>query len=155
MGRYELAFVRLVVAACVLAAAGCAPASTAATTPNPIIGTWLVKDQGAPFPYHMYVFNADGTMQQANPDAGDAHTSDSDGKGAWLAAGTRIRGKWIEVTADRASRQFAGRGELTYEIAVSGDDFAGSAAFRSYDANGVLVGGPDASSLAGHRVTPP
>jgi hypothetical protein len=34
---------------------------------NPIVGTWLVKDSGAPFPYHMYVFNADGTLQQANP----------------------------------------------------------------------------------------
>jgi len=34
---------------------------------NPIVGAWFVKDPDAPFPYHMYVFNADGTMQQANP----------------------------------------------------------------------------------------
>jgi len=31
---------------------------------NPIVGAWFVKDPGAPFPDHMYVFNADGTMQQ-------------------------------------------------------------------------------------------
>lgn len=61
---------------------------------NPVIGTWLVHDSKAPFPMHMYVFNADGTMQQANPDAGDAHGSDSDGKGIWTAAeGTHVRGK--------------------------------------------------------------
>ena len=23
---------------------------------NPIVGAWFVKDPGAPFPYHMYVF---------------------------------------------------------------------------------------------------
>jgi len=30
---------------------------------------------GAPFPYHMYVFNADGTTQQANPDAQQPHSA--------------------------------------------------------------------------------
>ena len=52
---------------------------------------WLVKDPNAPFPYHMYVFNGDGTMQQANPDAGDSHGSDSDGKGIWVTDGERIK----------------------------------------------------------------
>jgi hypothetical protein len=47
---------------------------------NPIVGAWFVKDPDAPFPYHMFVFNADGTMQQAYPDAGDPRSSDSDGK---------------------------------------------------------------------------
>ena len=37
----------------------------------------------------MYVFNADETMQQANPDAGDPHGSDSDGKGDWIVDGDR------------------------------------------------------------------
>jgi hypothetical protein len=66
---------------------------------NAIVGAWLVKEPAAPFPYHMYVFNADGTMQQANPDAGDKTTSDSDGKGVWIAEGQQIRGKWVEVAA--------------------------------------------------------
>lgn len=41
----------------------------------PIVGTWLVQDPNAPFPYHLYAFNADGTMQQANPDGGDPRTA--------------------------------------------------------------------------------
>ena len=36
---------------------------------NPVVGTWIVNDADAPFPYHMYVFNEDGTLQQASPDA--------------------------------------------------------------------------------------
>lgn len=68
------------------------------------MGAWLVQDPNAPFPYHMYVFNADGTMQQANPDAGDVHGSDSDGKGIWVASGTRIKGKWVEVIAPTMRR---------------------------------------------------
>src|SRR5580658_4167356 len=94
--------------------------------PNPIVGTWLVKDPNAPFPYHMYVFNGDGTMQQANPDAGDPRGSDRDGKG--------IKGKWVEVIADRATHQFAGRLEISYDITVSGDSYTGSETARSYDA---------------------
>jgi hypothetical protein len=46
---------------------------------NPIVGAWFVQDPGEPFPYHTYVFNTDGTRQQANPDAGDPHSSDCDG----------------------------------------------------------------------------
>jgi len=42
----------------------------------------------------MYVFNGDGTLQQANPDAGDPKSSDSDGKGIWVIDGDRIKGKW-------------------------------------------------------------
>jgi hypothetical protein len=38
----------------------------------------------------MFVFNSDGTMQQANPDAGDPNTSDSNGMGAWVPDGDRI-----------------------------------------------------------------
>jgi len=93
---------------------------------EPIVGAWFVKDSGAPFPYHMYVFNADGTMQQANPDAGDPHASDSDGKGIWVADGDRVRGKWVEITADRASHQFTGRTEISYDIKVNADAFAGT-----------------------------
>ncbi len=51
---------------------GCATPLITSSIPNPLVGAWLVQDPNAPFPFHMYVFNADGTMQQANPDAGDS-----------------------------------------------------------------------------------
>src|SRR5271156_4481732 len=85
----------------ILGLPGCSRLPSANASANPIVGAWFVKDLGAPFPYHMYVFNADGTMQQANPDAGDPNSSDSDGKGVWVADGDRIKGKWVEVIADR------------------------------------------------------
>jgi hypothetical protein len=122
----------------------------------PIVGAWFVKNIGAPFPYHMYVFNADGTMQQANPDAGDPRTSDSDGKGIWVMDGDRIKGKWAEVTADRTTRQFVSRGEISFELKVNGDTFTGTVTARSYDANGIPMGGPIGPlPLEGRRVTLP
>jgi hypothetical protein len=123
---------------------------------NPVVGAWYVKDTDAPFPYHMYVFNGDGTMQQANPDAGDPHASDSDGKGIWVTDGDRVRGKWVEVTADRATHKFTGRVEITYEFSVSGDLFVGTSSARSYDANDILTAGPTAPGpFGGKRVTYP
>jgi hypothetical protein len=123
---------------------------------NPIVGTWFVKDPDAPFPYHMYVFNADGTMQQANPDAGDPHSSDSDGKGVWVTDGDRIKGKWVEVIADRASHKFIGRAEISYDIKVNVDNFAGTDTASSYDPNGTLTEGPSSPTpLEGKRVTFP
>jgi hypothetical protein len=104
----------------------------------------------------MYVFNADGTMQQANPDAGDSHGSDSDGKGIWVATGERIKGKWVEVIADRATHKFAGRLEISYEITVSGDTYTATETVRSYDAAGNLVASPvTPAKLLGKRVTLP
>src|SRR5579862_9950177 len=123
---------------------------------NPIVGAWLVKDPGAPFPYHMYVFNGDGTMQQANPDAGDPHSSDSDGKGVWVADGERIKGKWVEVIADRASHKFTGRTEISYAVKVKADSFTGTITAISYDATGTLTDGPTSPTmLEGKRVTLP
>src|SRR5690348_14067501 len=104
---------------------GCGDAPRAGASPNPIVGTWIVHDPNAPFPYHMYVFNADGTVQQANPDAGDPHTSDSDGKGIWIAEGDRVKGKWVELRADRDTHQYAGRLQIVFEIDVTGDRFTG------------------------------
>ena len=101
---------------------------------DPIVGAWLVHDFKAPFPMHMYVFNADGTMQQANPDAGDAH--DSDGKGAWVADAGRVRGKWIEVMADRDTHAFTGRGEYAFQVTVAGDHLRGQGEMHLFDANG-------------------
>ena len=124
--------------------------------PNPVVGTWIVNDVDAPFPYHMYVFNGDGTLQQANPDAGDPNSSDSDGKGIWVIDGDRIKGKWVEVTADRATHKFTGRAEISFDIRVDHDAFAGTATARSYDAGGILTDGPTSPGrFEGKRITYP
>jgi hypothetical protein len=103
----------------------------------------------------MQVFNADGTMQQANPDAGNATTSDSDGKGIWAAEGGHIRGKWVEIRADRATHAYIGRGEITFDLTVSGDRFSGAAVGRFYDPSGKLTDGPIDTPVSGERVTLP
>ena len=140
-------------ATCLCACGGSATGSKAA---NSIVGAWLVNDPNAPFPFHMYVFNADGTMQQANPDAGDSRGSDSDGKGMWIADGAHVRGKWVEVIADRATHQYAGRLEISYNIKVSGDSYAGTESVRSYDAAGNPTTAPATpAQLTGKRVTLP
>ena len=86
-----------------------------------------MKIPEAPFQYHMFVFNSDGTMQQANPDAGDPNTSDSNGMGVWVPEGDRIKGKFVEVTADRMTRRFVSRGEISFSIKVTGNAFDGAA----------------------------
>ena len=75
----------------------------------------------------MFVFHPDGTMQQANPEAGDPNTIDSDGMGVWVADGGTIKGKFFEVTADRVTRQFVSRGEISFVIKVEGNAFSGTA----------------------------
>ena len=118
-----------------------------------VVGVWVVKDSGAPFPYHMYVFNADGTMQQANPDAGNPRTSDSDGKGVWKLVGKRVIGKFVEITADRATRKFIGIGEIAFDLEVKGDRFEGTGSARFFDGDRKLIDGPFATTMSGTRVT--
>jgi hypothetical protein len=147
--RKPKSLITIAVAAASLSIGGCERSVAA----NPIVGVWLVHDGGAPFPMHMYVFNADGTMQQANPDAGDAHGSDSDGKGVWEASGhEHVRGKWVEVMADRDTHRFTGRGEYSFEIAVSGDRLNGSGTMRLFDAKNLPVG-TNPTTFTGERVT--
>ncbi len=155
MKNFGVAFGRVLGTVLSVGLLGCSTIAGGNTGANPIVGAWLVKDAAAPFPYHMYVFNADGTMQQANPDAGDKASSDSDGKGVWIADGRKIKGKWVEVTADRVSRQFIGRGELSFDIVADGNRFSGPSVFRFYDAEGKMVEGPIDTSISGERVTLP
>ena len=119
------------------------------------VGVWFATFPDAPFKYHMIVFNSDGTMQQANPDAGDAHTSDSDGMGIWTKSGNSIKGKFVEITADRNTRAFVSRGEISFEIVVSGDSFNGNAEGGFYDQDNKLVAGPIQTAFKGSRVTLP
>ena len=120
----------------------------------PIVGTWFVKAPEAPFQYHMFVFHSDGTMQQMNSDAGDPNTSDSNGMGVWVLDGDRIRDKFVEVTADRTTHQFASRGEISFLISVTGNIFSGSATAVFYDAQGGRLKGPLPATLQGERILP-
>jgi len=119
------------------------------------VGVWFAIFPDAPFKYHMIVFNSDGTMQQANPDAGDAHTSDSDGMGIWMREGNSVKGKFVEITADRTTRAFVSRGEISFEITVNGDVFTGRATGKFYDLDNKVVVGPIQTAFNGSRVTLP
>jgi len=130
---------------------GCSAPSTKRDV-SYIAGAWLVKMPEAPFQYHMLIFNADGTVLQSNPDAGDPHTSDSNGMGAWVSEGNRIVGKFVEVTADRATHAFASRGDIAFNIQVSGDAFSGTGSANFYDAHDALTTGPIPFTLSGTRI---
>jgi hypothetical protein len=108
----------------------------------------------APFHYHMLVFSSDGTMQQSNPDAGDANTSDSNGMGVWVRDGDGIKGKFVEVMADRTTRKFVSRGENSFLIKVNGNALTGTASAVFYDEKGVVLRGPFPATMQGERVLP-
>lgn len=132
-----------------------ATSASARPVRSTVVGTWLIEEPAAPFPLHMYVFNADGTMQQANPDAGDPQTSDSDGKGVWAMRGDHVIGKWVEILADRTTRKLAGRGELSFDLLVTGNRLTGTARFVQFDAAGQQVQAYPPDQLTGSRVTLP
>src|SRR5277367_1584089 len=142
----------LVVVALCLSSPACRQASGGKNNSPPIVGTWFVKIPEAPFHDHMFVFHSDGTMQQANPDAGDPNTSDSNGMGVWVPDGDRIKGKFVEVTADRTTRQFVSRGEISFLVNVHGSAFSGTASAIFYDADGRQLRGPLPATLEGERV---
>jgi hypothetical protein len=131
--------------------------SAQASASRGVTGVWFVKFPEAPFPYHMMTFNADGTVQQANPDAGDRHTSDSDGMGVWVKDGSKIKGKFVEVTADRSTHAFVSRGEIAFEFSLGKDEntLAGTAVANFYDEAGKLLQGPINATMTGQRVTLP
>ena len=108
----------------------------------------------APFPLHMFVFHSDGTVEQSNPDAGDPVNSDSNLMGAWMLAGGKIKGKVVEITADRTTHRFATRGQVSFELKVSGDTFDGVASAVFYGADGRLLRGPLHVRMTGERVLP-
>ena len=137
-----------------LSVAGCGHKPAAGPATAPVVGAWLVTIPEAPFPLHLFVFHADGTVEQSNPDAGDANSSDSNAMGAWRTAGARIEGKLIEVTADRATRQFRARGEIAFTARVSGNTLRGTAVATFYDDRGTRIRGPVQATLSGERVLP-
>jgi hypothetical protein len=137
-----------------LCLAACDGVRKAPGAPPNIVGAWVVKIPDAPFPMHMFVFHSDGTVQQSNPDAGDSKTSDSNLMGAWRAGGDHYTGKLVEVTADRATHEFATRGEISFALKVNGNTFEGTASATFYDAAGHQIRGPIQVRMEGDRVLP-
>lgn len=119
---------------------------------HPIVGVWYVQATEAPFGRHVFTFHADGTVLQANPDAGDAATSDSVGMGVWESGGDIVRANFVEVTADRQSHAFVSKGVIHFMLSVEGDRFTGLAEARFYDEQDRQVRGPLPSHLEGRRV---
>lgn len=150
--RIQVAAIEL--AAIFLCSTACRSISVAKNEAPSITGAWLVKSPEAPFPYHMFVFHSDGTMLQSNPDAGDPNTSDSNGVGVWTPVAGRIKGKFVEVTADRTTRRFVSRGEISFLIQVNGDALRGTASAVFYDEEGRQTKGPLTTTLEGRRVIP-
>src|SRR5215469_12108327 len=106
------------------------------------------KAPEAAFPYHMFAFHS-GTMLQSNPDPGDPGTSDGS-----LDSSFRCYqgGKFVEVRADRVTRQFVPRGEISFLIQVKGDAPSAMATAVFYDLQGRRVRGASSTTLEGRRV---
>ena len=141
------------VAAC-LGVVACGPHPREIAAEPSIVGAWLVEIPEAPFPRHLFVFHANGTVEQSNPDAGDAGTSDSNLMGAWETEGDHFKGKVVEITADRATHKLAGQGEMTFTLTVTDDQLKGQMHAMFYDATHRLVRGPIATTLTGKRIRP-
>jgi hypothetical protein len=139
---------------CAIALIGCGTLPTRGGSVQPIVGAWLVTIPEAPFPQHLIIFHADGTLLQSNPDAGDPRTSDSNLMGAWIAEGDHIAGRFMEVTADRSTHKLVGHGELTFSVRVQADDIRGSGSAHFFDSNGAPSGDPIAFTVSGYRIKP-
>ena len=123
------------VAAVCLCSSACRSTGRKSGAPS-IVGTWRVRIPGAPFPYHVFVFHSDGTMEQSNPDAGDPNTSDSNGMGVWLPDDDRIKGKFVEIAGRRRHTAVRQPGAISFLINVKGDVFSGTASAVFFDAEG-------------------
>ncbi|MBF6464158.1 hypothetical protein IU427_03060 [Nocardia beijingensis] len=118
---------------------------------HPVLGTWEVVADGAPFGYHVMQFHPGGSMLQSNPDHGNRATSDSNGMGSWRADGSRVTGAFLEFTVDRADPSVVRKGIVAFEFDVAGDRFSGSASATFYDLSGAPVGAPATARLTGAR----
>ncbi|MBF6296657.1 hypothetical protein IU459_03755 [Nocardia amamiensis] len=118
---------------------------------HPVLGTWEVTADGAPFAYHVMQFHPGGTMLQSNPDYGNRATSDSNGMGTWRSDGNRVTGAFLEFVVDRADPAVIGKGIVAFELEVTGDRFAGSAEATFYDLTGAPLRPPATALLTGRR----
>lgn len=57
--------------------------------------------------------------------------------------------------ADRTTHRLTGRGEFSFQIAVSEDRMTGTGTFYAYDAAGNVITGPISAPFTGSRVVAP
>lgn len=127
---------------------------------SPIVGAWEVNAPGAPFPWHVMTFTADGTMSQSNPPAGNRDESDSSGHGVWATrveaadpgACSVVDAEFVEFKARRGTGEYLGRGVVVLELNVAEGRFTGVAEAYRYDVAGTLVAGPLPTSVTGRRI---
>ncbi len=124
-----------------------------------IVGAWRVDAQGAPFVPHVALFFTDGTFLIDNPEAGDQHTSDSLGAGAWERVPQHpdtIIGTFEEINADRASGHYASLLEVTFTLTMRGANvFTGPAEATYYTPDGMKQNvQPYPATLTGTRIQP-
>lgn len=121
-------------------------------TKSSIVGAWRIKSVGAPFPYHVFAFHADGTMHQSNPPAGNTETSDTAGLGIWEAQGGIIKARFEEFRLDVKTGEVT-RGVIDCTITLQKDKLSGDCEFNIYNIDdNVRVGGPHHAKLEGERV---
>jgi len=124
-----------------------------------IVGAWLVDANGAPFVQHVMLFHDDGTFLIDNPEAGDPHTSDSLGAGAWKFDAhhpNTIIGIFEEINAERTSGHYANRLVVTFTLTMQGTNaFRGPAQATYYSPQGVKQNDqPYPATLIGTRIQP-
>ncbi len=122
-----------------------------------IVGAWLVEIHGAPFVPHVAIFHADGTFLVHNPEAGDPHSSDSLGVGAWKLDQDDSRvivGQFQEINADRITGQYASRLVVRCMLTMQGANaFSGSAGATYYTPGGRKQNAsPSLVTLTGTRI---
>jgi hypothetical protein len=135
------------------------PARASESSTDAIVGAWLMDAHGAPFVPHVAIFHADGTFLIDNPEAGDPHTSDSLGAGAWMRDPQHpntISGQFQEINADRASAHYASRLVVAFTLTMTGANaFSGSAEATYYTPDGVKQNDqPYPAMLTGQRILP-
>ena len=131
----------------------CLPGCSREPEQPAIVGAWYVNIPAAPYPYHLFIFHADGTVIQSNPDSGNAHYSDSNLVGAWSSQKDRFKAKLIETSADRDSHRYVGRTELILSIEVEGNSLRGTGTASSFQV-GRPNGTPLPFDLSGSRIQP-
>ncbi|HLV99107.1 MAG TPA: hypothetical protein VKT82_10570 [Ktedonobacterales bacterium] len=136
------------------------PAQAATPQTNiSIIGSWLVQAKGAPFAQHVMVFSSDHTFLIDNPEAGDTHTSDSLGAGAWKLDpqhADRVLGVFEEINADRSTGHYTSQLTVTFQLFMQGANaFSGPAEATYYNPDGTKQNDqPYPATLTGVRIQP-
>ncbi len=117
-----------------------------------VVGVWRVKTAGAPYPYHMFVFHSDGTMEQSNPPAGNKETSDTAGMGVWAEKDGLIEGRFEEFRVDYKTSRVT-RGVVKFTLIVNQDTLSGNCKFDTYDIeDSKHLKGPLQAKISGERV---